>query len=91
MLNHRKAYESQLDSQMEQWQVEIDLLKAKTKRSEADYDDAIYALQRKHDEAGHHLCNLKDASDDTWESAKVGTDKAWLEIKAMFQISAGTP
>ena len=89
MLKDRKAYEKKLDAQLAQWKAEIDVLKAKAKRTEVDarvnYDQVVDALQRKHDEAGNHLRKLKTAGDDAWESVKVGTDKIWSEFKAMLQ------
>lgn len=92
MLENRKAYESKLDAQLAQWKADIDVLKAKAKRAEVDamvnYDKAIDVLERKHDEVGHHLRDLKVASDDAWESVKAGTEKAWLELKSLLQRSA---
>jgi hypothetical protein len=36
MLKDRKAYEKKLDAQLAQWKAEIDVLKAKAKRTEVD-------------------------------------------------------
>ena len=89
MLENRKVYESKLDAQLAEWKADIDVLKAKAKRAEVgakvSYDKAIDALQRKHDEAGHHLRDLKTASDDAWESVKGATEKVGVEIKSLFQ------
>ena len=91
MLENRKAYETKLDAQLAQWKADIDVLKAKAKRTSVDvmvnYDKAIEALQEKHDEAGKHLRNLQAASDEAWENVKAGTEKVWLELKAEFQRS----
>jgi hypothetical protein len=95
MLADRKAYESKLDAQLAQWNADLDVLKAKARRAEVDamvnYDKAIDALVRKHDEAGVHLTELKAASDEAWECAKAGTEKSWHELKAMFHGSAEKP
>jgi predicted methyltransferase MtxX (methanogen marker protein 4) len=92
MLENRKAYESRLDAQLAQWDADLDVLKAKARRAEVDamvnYDKAIDALQRKHEEASVHLAKLKEASDETWECVKAGTEKTWHELKAMFHGSA---
>jgi hypothetical protein len=89
MLKNRKAFESDLDRQLAQWNADIDVLKAKAKRKEVDamvhYDKAIDALVRKHDEASHKLQGLKAATDDAWEDLKSGTEKIWLELKALFE------
>lgn len=92
MLEDRKAYESKLDAQLAQWKADIDVLKAKAKRTSVDvmvnYDKAIDALESKHGEASKQLHNLKAATDDAWENVKAGTEKVWLEIKSQFQSSA---
>jgi len=88
VLKDRKAYESTLDAQLAQWKADIDVLKAKAKRAEVNamvsYDKAIDALQGKHDEAGRNLSKLKAASDEAWENVKDGTEKVWVELKALF-------
>lgn len=92
MLEDRKAYETKLDAQLAQWKADIDVLKAKAKRTGVDvmvnYDKTITALEEKHDEASKHLGNLKAATDDAWENVKVGLEKVWLEIKSQFQGTA---
>lgn len=89
MLKNRKAYETKMDGQLAQWRAELDVLKAKAKRTEVDalvnYDKAIDALQKKHDEAGAHLHSLKLASDEAWENIKATTENTWTELKALFE------
>jgi hypothetical protein len=89
MLRDRKAYEAILDQQMADWGVGLEAFKLKAKGVGVDgmikYDQTLEALQRKHEEAGTHLANLKDAGEETWEQVKVGTDKAWGEFKALFK------
>lgn len=91
MLEDRKIFESKLEAQLAQWKAEIDVLKAKAKRTEVDamvnYDKVIENLQHKHSEAGTRLQQLKTASDEAWESLKTSTEKAWEEIKGLFQGS----
>ncbi|MDP1831849.1 MAG: hypothetical protein Q8K67_07305 [Geothrix sp.] len=88
MLKDRKVYESTLDAQLAKWSADLNVLRAKAKRTEVDaqvnYDLAIDAMQRKHDEAAKHLSKLKTASDEAWESVKGGTEKVWLELKGLF-------
>jgi multidrug resistance efflux pump len=85
----RKAYESKLDEELARWKADIDLIKAKGKRAEVEamdrYDQAIDALQRKHEEAETQLRRLKTASDEAWEGLKDRTEEIWLEFKALFQ------
>ena len=88
MLEDRKAYETRLDEQLAKWKADLDVLKAKAARAEVDakagYDRTIEALDRKYTEAGHHLRELRGATDDAWENLKDHTEKAWEEIKAAF-------
>jgi SMC interacting uncharacterized protein involved in chromosome segregation len=95
MLKNRRVYETDLDAQWAQWKADIDVLKAKARRTEVDamveYDKAIDALQRKHKEAGNRLNRLKAASDEAWEDIKATTEKTWSEVKSLFQTSAATP
>jgi hypothetical protein len=89
VLENRKAYETKLDAQLAQWKADIDVLKAKAKRTGVDvmvnYDKAIDAMQEKHEEASKQLRNLEASSDEAWENVKAGTEKVWLELKAEFQ------
>jgi len=95
MLENRKVYESHLEAQLAQWKADIDVIKAKANRAEVaakvQYDKIIDDLQRTHDEAGHHLRNLSDASDEAWESLKLGTEKAWTRLRSEFHRSSGKP
>lgn len=92
MLENRKAYETKMDAQLAQWKADIDVLKAKTRRTGVDvmvnYDKAIDAMQGKHDEASKLLRELEAATDEAWENVKAGTEKVWLELKAEFQSPA---
>ena len=95
MLENRRAYETQLDAQLAEWKADLDVLKAKARRTEGDakvnYDKVIDALEQKHDEAGKLLRELQSASDEAWENVKTGTEKVWLEIKSQFQSSSEKP
>lgn len=88
MLEQRKAYESNLEAQLALWKADIDVLQAKARRAEVSakvqYDKTIDSLQRTHAEAGQRLRTLQDAGDETWESMKTGTEKAWTEFRGLF-------
>ena len=93
MKDKRKAYEDKIDAQLEEWNVQIALLKARADKAKADakleYYKIIDTLQHKQDEAGTKLHELKNAGDDAWEELKTGAEKAWDEVKAAFH-SAGS-
>jgi hypothetical protein len=90
--NKRKAYEEKLDAQLEEWNAQIALLKARADKAKAgakiEYYKTIEGLQRGHDEARTKLDDLKAAGDETWEDLKTGAEKAWDEVKAAFNRAA---
>jgi hypothetical protein len=91
MKDKRKAYEEKLDAQLEEWNAQIALLKAKADKAKADvkieYYKTIEALQHKQDEAGTKLHELKTAGDEAWEDLKTAAEKAWDEVKTAFHIA----
>lgn len=91
MFENRKNYESNLEAQLAQWKADIDVIRAKATRAEVSarvqFDKTIDDLQRAHDAAGARLKSLMDASDDAWESLKMGTEKAWTEFRSQFHGS----
>jgi predicted ATP-binding protein involved in virulence len=91
MNDKRKAYEEKLDAQLEEWNAQIALLKAKADKAKADvkieYYKTIEALQHKQDEAGTKLHELKTAGDEAWEDLKTAAEKAWDEVKTAFHIA----
>ena len=92
MNDKRKAYEEKLDAQLEEWNAQIALLKARADKTKAEakieYYKTIEALQHKKDEAGTKLRELKTAGDEAWEDLKTGAEKAWDEVKTAFHIAA---
>ena len=88
MKDKRKAYEEKLDAQLEEWNAQIALLKAKAAKARAeakiDYNKTIEVLQRRQDEASTKLHELKASGDEAWEDLKTGAEKAWAEVKAAF-------
>ena len=92
MTDKRKAYEEKLDAQLEEWNAQIALLKARADKAKAEakieYYKTIEALQHKQDEARANLHELKTAGDEAWEDLKTGAEKAWAEVKAAFHSAA---
>ena len=89
MLDKRKAYEEKLDAQLEEWNAQIALFKAKADKGKAEakieYYKTIEALQYKRDEARTKLHELKTAGNEAWEDLKTSAEKAWAEVKSAFQ------
>ena len=92
MKDKRKAYEEKLDAQLEEWNAQIALLKARADKAKAEarieYNKSIEALQHRQDEARAKLRELKTSSDEAWEDIKASAEKVWDEVKAAFHSAA---
>jgi len=92
MSDKRKAYEEKLDAQLEEWNAQIALFKARAEKAKAEakieYYKTIEALQRKQDGVRAKLHDLKTSSDEAWEDIKTGAEKAWDEVKTAFHSAA---
>ena len=88
----RKAYEEKLDAQLNEWNAQITLLRAKAKNAKADarvdYYKTIEALEQKQDKAKTKLLELQAAGDEAWEAVKTGAEKAWAEVKTAYHDAA---
>jgi hypothetical protein len=92
MKDKRKAYEEKLDAQLQEWNAQIALLKARAENAKADakigYYKAIDALEHKQNEARTKLHELKTAGDEAWEAVKAGAEKVWAEVKTAYHDAA---
>jgi len=92
MKDKRKAYEEKLDAQIEEWNAQIALFKARADKAKAEakieYNKTIEALQHRQDDAKARLHELKAAGDEAWEDLKTGAEKAWDEVKTAFHNAA---
>jgi uncharacterized coiled-coil DUF342 family protein len=83
-MSNKEAYQQQLEAKLEEWQAEIDKLRAKAKGAAADsqveYNQQIDALQSKQDEATQKLAELQEAGEGAWEQLKTGAEKAWNDL-----------
>ena len=83
-MNKKQAYEEKLKAQLNEWNAEIDLLKAKAERAEAEakvnYRETIEDLQEKRSRANEKLQELQRAGDDAWEDLKEGIEEAWSSL-----------
>lgn len=85
----KEAYEKKLQSKLDEWNAEIDKLKAKADSAEADaqleYHKQIEELRAMQDEAGKKFDELKEAGDDAWEDLKAGIDRAWDSLSSSIK------
>jgi hypothetical protein len=91
MKDKRKVYEEKLEAQLEEWNAQLALLKAKADKGKAEvkieYYKTIEALQHRQDEARAKLHEMKTAGDEAWEDLKTGAEKAWAEVKTAFHAA----
>jgi len=87
-MDKRKEYQEKLDAQLNEWNAQLSLLRAKAEKAGAEakseYSKMLDALQQKVDEARPKLQELKTAGDEAWEDLKSGAEKAWAEAKTAF-------
>ncbi|MDI5983371.1 coiled coil domain-containing protein [Halomonas sp. M4R5S39] len=80
-MTNREAYEQKLQAKLDEWQAEVDRLRARAKGAEADarieYQEEIDRLEAQRNEARQKLAELQRASDDAWEDVKAGVERAW--------------
>ena len=91
-MSDKTAYTRKLEAEIEEWNAEIDLLRAKAKSASADaqldYEQQIDDLKSKRDEMEGKLQELNDASADAWEDVKRGVDRAWKDMSAAVDAAA---
>lgn len=77
----KEAYEKKMQAQLDEWIAEIDTLKAKADKAEAnaqiDYYKRVESLKKNESALRQKLSELKEASDDAWEDLKSGINDAW--------------
>jgi hypothetical protein len=92
MKNQRKAYIEKLEAQLQEWNAQINLFKAKANKAKAeakiDYYKTIDTLERKQEAARAKLKDLKIAGDEAWEDVKKGAEKAWADIRTAYKDAA---
>ena len=80
-MGKREAYEQKLEAQLKEWKIDIDKMKAKADKSDAqarlEYYKKIEELRTKQEAAQKKLTELKAAGEDAWEDLKAGIDLAW--------------
>ena len=90
-MSDKTAYTRKLEAEIEEWNAEIDLLRAKAKSASADaqldYEQQIDDLKSKRDEMEVKLQELNDASAGAWEDVKRGVDRAWKDMSAAVEAA----
>lgn len=84
-LEKKKKYLDKMDTQLYQWEANIEELKEKADRAKGDikqeYHKQIDALNEKKDAARKKLQDLKAANEEVWADLKKIVDKSWTDMK----------
>jgi hypothetical protein len=88
----KEAYEKKMQARLDEWDAEIDLLKAKADKAKADarveYYKQIEELKIKKQAAGVKLAELRKAGDGAWEDLKTGLESAWNSLGKAVKAAA---
>jgi len=92
-MNEKELYQKKKQAQLDEWQAEVDKLKAKAAGASADVqielNKQIDALKDRLEDGKSKLAEIKETSGDAWEAWKDGMESAWDSLKAAF-IEAGS-
>ena len=87
-MSMKEAYEKKLQSQLDEWDIEIGKLKDKVdnakkeaqltqNKAQLEYYKQLEELRSMQDIANKKLTEMKNAGEDTWEDLKAGVENAW--------------
>lgn len=83
-MSEKGAYLKKLEAQLEEWDAEIDRLRAKAKSARADaqlaYEKQLNELRAKRKQAVDRMEELRHASEGAWRDMKAGLDAAWSSL-----------
>jgi len=83
-MTNKEAYQQQLQAKLDEWQAEIDKLRAKAQAAKADaqveYNKQIEDLQGKQDDAKQRLAELQQSGEGAWEELRAGIEKSWNDL-----------
>jgi len=85
-MSKRDAYIQKLKAQLDEWNAELDLLEARSRKLGAEarikYEEQMELLRSQHAEAMDRFAELQGATQDAWESLKEGIVDSWAALKA---------
>jgi uncharacterized phage infection (PIP) family protein YhgE len=84
-MEKRNAYLEKIEANLAQYNAKLAKMKAEAALVKADmkleYLNQMDNLDRKRDDFMEKFGHLKETSGQGWEDVKVGTEKAWNELK----------
>lgn len=88
-MSNREAYEQKLRAKLDEWQAEIDKLRAKARGAEADArierEKEAERLEAKREEMRQKLKEMREAGDDAWDDLRDGAERAWKSFSDSFE------
>lgn len=80
-MKDKDAYIQKLHARLDEWNADIDRLKAKADKIEAEsrleYQKQIKNLRNKHRKAEQSLAKVREAGEDAWKDLRSGLQVAW--------------
>jgi multidrug resistance efflux pump len=87
-MEDKKSYLQNLADQLHHWEVEIDELKTRAGRAQAEakagHLNQIDDLCMKKEAAQSKVKQLQEAGDEAWDDMKAGVEKSWAELMGAF-------
>lgn len=84
----KDLYRKKIEAQIDEWDAQISVLKAKTKKAGADarlrLDRQIEELKARKDDIRSRLKDMQKSGDDAWHKLRDGVDKAVGELKSAW-------
>ncbi len=91
-MTKKNEYEMKLQTQLDKFGFEIEKLKSRADKTEADaepwHHKQVEMLQEKHKLAKEKLGELRESSDDAWEDLKEGIASAWDSVSMALKSAA---
>ncbi len=85
----KEAYVQKLHAKIDEWNAEIDKLKAKAEQAEADaradYNEEVKNLKSKRRQTEKKLSEVREAGEGAWEDLKAGTQSAMDAMEAALK------
>jgi hypothetical protein len=90
-MNKKQEYQKKLQAQLDEGSADIDKLKAKADKAEADAkldsQKQVEHLRSMKEDASKKMSELNRASDVAWEDLKSGMDSAWSSLGNAVKVA----
>ncbi len=88
----RRVDMERLEAQLAEWTASIAQYRARAKRTETsdrlEFERITDELQRRRNDAGAQVQQLKGATDAHWDRLKADLDRSWEDLRGLFRMAA---